>query len=440
MARPPTGSPAPRDPLRALRRRLRACRRVGELALAESACAGILEAAPGDRRAVALQAWLAERRGNSQEVDGHLADLEERALERGFVRARNRLALRRATFRDSIGAPARSLFERALELAAESADAQAVYRARRALLDIAARGGEQTEVGAALDAFVAAAGEAGALGEALHLVSGLASGPTAVGPPAIRLLANRALANGEAEIAAGWLRELLTRQPTDVAAARALEQIALAGAHWDELADLYALQAQKSEGAERAERLMRFAELLEDELGRPSEAVRAWGLATAAGLGLDSVREQLRLYRELSDAAGARRCLDEAVERANPGGEPLVEALLLRARWRRAQGDRVGAAEDLERALKSSPGSFPTLRERAELKAEAGDASGARALELALERPGVPAAERAEGYRCTARLYEGPLARPAEAQRAWEQVRREDPDGHEPAAEERAEG
>ncbi|HUB10195.1 MAG TPA: hypothetical protein VMB50_24540 [Myxococcales bacterium] len=434
--RPPSAS---KNPLRALRRRLRASRRVGELALAEEACARILEAKPDDRRAVAVQAWLAERRGDSQAVDGHLADLEERALARGLVRARNRLALRRASFRDNVGAPARGLFERALELASATADSQGIYRARRALLDIAIRGGEVAEIATALEALLPAAGDAGALGEALTAVSSLASGATPVAVPATRLLANRALANGEDVVAAGWLRELLGRKPDDLTAARSLEQLALAGGRWEELADLYALQAQKSEGAERAERLARLAELMEDELGRPAEAVRAWGLAVVAGLGLDALREQLRLCHEIGDTLSARRALEEAVERAGPSGELLAATLLLRARWRRGHGDRPGAADDLERALRASPGSWPALRERAELKAEAGDAAGARALELALERPGVTGADRVDGYRCLAKLYDGVLKRPADAQRAWEQVRREDPDAREPAPEERAE-
>ncbi|MHB8416667.1 MAG: hypothetical protein ACYDCL_01235 [Myxococcales bacterium] len=436
MAKPRNAPPS--TGLRALRRRLRASRRVGELELASQACANILERQPGDRRALLLQAWLAERRGDSQAVDGYLAELEERAAALGLLRERNRLALRRASLRDNLGAPARALFERALELAVASSDGRAVFRARRALLEIAVRGDEAAEISAALEALVTAGGEAGSVAEALAAVSALAAHAGAAAVPAARLLASRALANGETEVAASWLRELLRLQPEDGAAARALEQLLLTAARWMDLADMYAQQASRLEGAERAERLLRLAELLEDELELPSEAARTWGAAAGAGLGADALREQIRLHRELGDAASSRRSLDEAVERAGPAGDALVELLLLRARWRRSQGDRTGAAEDLERLLRSAPGSWPALRERAELKAEAADPAGARALELALERPGVPAAERLASYRCLARLYEGPLKRPAEAKRAWEQVLRDDPQARDPPAAERS--
>jgi tetratricopeptide (TPR) repeat protein len=423
----------------ALRRRLRASRRVGELELAGRACTDILETMPDDRRAVAVQAWIAERRGDSQGVDRHLGELEERAAAKGFLKDRNRLALRRATFRDNLGQPSRPHFERALELATATRDALVIYRARKALLDIAVRCGEITEVSGALEALLPTAADAGALAEALAAVSALASTKTPAGVPAARLLANRALANGEELVAAGWFRELLGRLPYDVTATRALEQLAIARGSWEELADLYALQAQKSEGAERAERLARLAELLEDELNRPTEAVRAWGLASLAGLGMDALREQLRVYREIGDTLSARRTLEKAIERAGASGEALAETLLLRGRFRRNQGDRPGALEDLERALKVSPGSMEAMRERAELKAETGDVSGARALELALERPGLAPVERENGYRCLAKLYEGALKRPADAQRAWEHLRREDPEGREPVTEDRTE-
>jgi tetratricopeptide (TPR) repeat protein len=179
--------------------------------------------------------------------------------------------------------------------------------------------------------------------------------------------------------------------------------------------------------------LAQVAELFEDELGRPLDASRAYGEAAAAGLGLPAMKEQFRIHREAGDVAGARRCLDEGVDRAGEG-EALAETLLLRARWRRAQQELGGASEDLERALRSAPSYWPALFERAEIKTALGDSAGALSLELALGRPGVGEAERAAGHRCLAKLYAGPLERPAEAKRAWERVHKEDPDARDAAA------
>ncbi len=176
-----------------------------------------------------------------------------------------------------------------------------------------------------------------------------------------------------------------------------------------------------------------MAELLEDELDLPAEAAEVYGAAAGLGLDLSAVKEQFRIHREAGDVVGARRCLDEGVDR--PGsGEVLAETLLLRARWRKAQQDLAGASEDLEKALRAAPSHWPALLERAEIKTALGDSAGARSLELALERPGVGEVERAAGHRCLAKLFAGPLQRPVEARRAWERVHREDPEARDAAA------
>jgi hypothetical protein len=406
---------------------------VGELQLAEQACARILERLPEDRRAIALRTWLAERQGNSESVDLGLAELAQHAEARGFLRDRNRLALRRAFLRDQMGAPALGLFQSALEQATASSDTYAVFLARQGIAGVLVRAGDPRELEPALEAYLAVASTVGGEAHALAMVSAIAIGPTSSASVAARLLWRRALVNGEVGTAIGWLRELVRRDPGSASEGQELEILCIARGLWSDLADLYRMQAEGLAGAQQGERLARLAELLEDELNLPSEAARLYGAAALAGLGLSAVKEQFRIHREAGDVAGAQRCLNEGVDRAE-GGEALAEALLLRARWRKAQQELVGASEDLEKALRSAPSYWPALLERAEIKTALGDSAGARSLELALERPGVGEAERAAGHRCLAKLYAGPLQRPAEARRAWERVHREDPDARDAAA------
>ncbi len=419
--------------LKGLRRQLRASRRVGELGLAEQACAQILERLPGDRRTTAVRTWLAEKQGNSQSVDLGLAELAQRAEALGFLRDRNRLGLRRAFLRDQMGAPSLGLFQSALEQATASGDRYAIFLSRQGIVGSLVRTGEPRELEPALEAYLAVASTVGGEAHALALLSAVAIGPSASAHVAARLLWSRCLANGEVGTALGWLRELLRSDAAHAPDGGQLELLCIARGLWAELADLYRLQAEALPDARRGERLVRLAELLEDELGRPGEAATIYGDAASAGLGLSAMKEQFRIHREAGDIAGARRCLDEGVARAG-GGETLAETLLLRARWRRAQQELAGASEDLERALRGAPSYWPALLERAEIKTALGDSAGALSLELALGRPGVGESERAAGYRCLARLYAGPLQRPAEARRAWERVHREDPDARDAAA------
>jgi tetratricopeptide (TPR) repeat protein len=419
--------------LRALRRQLRASRRVGELQLAEQLCAQILEQKLEDRRAIAVRIWLADKQGNSHAVDLGLAELAQAAEGRGFLRDRNRLALRRAFLRDQMGAPSLGLFEAALEQATASGDKYAVFLSRQGIAGALVRTGDPREIEPALETYLAAASAVGAEAHALGMVSAVAIGPSGSANGAAKLLWKRCLSNGEIGTALGWLRELVRRDPIYAAEGERLEILCIGRGLWAELAELYRLQAEGATAARRADRLSRLGELLEDELGRAPEAAQVYGEAAAAGLGLAAMKEQFRIHREAGDVAGARRCLDEGVDRAT-GGEVLAETLLLRARWRRAQQELTGASEDLEKALRSAPSYWPALLERAEIKTALGDSAGAMSLELALGRPGVGEAERAAGHRCLAKLYAGHLQRPAEARKAWERVHKEDPEARDAAA------
>ncbi|MHB1844539.1 MAG: hypothetical protein ACYCWW_06860, partial [Deltaproteobacteria bacterium] len=374
-----------------------------------------------------------ERLGDSQKVDVALAELGSRAEELGFLRARNRLALRRAALRDGLGAPARGLFEHALELAKSSGDPAARLLAWQGLAQIAVNNADGDLTKSAVLEILKLGVELGREPEVLQRVSVLAVSPGKGAAVAAKLLGLRALQRNEPLIAGSWLREALRRDPTDAVAASQLEALCIAQAVWLELAGLYQFQAERSEGPRRAAYLARLAELLEDELGRKPEASAAYGAAAAAGLGLSALREQVRILQEAQDKAGAARALDEGVARA-PAGEARAEALLLRASYRRAQSELPGAAEDLERAVQMVPDFWPALIARAEVRAKLGDPMAARSLELALGRPGIEPSDLATGWSCVAQLYGGPLGKPEEARRAWEIVHREDPDQFEAVA------
>ncbi len=427
---PPT--PVPTSPLKSHRRQLRASRRVREWRLAERAAGQILDLRPDDRRAVAARAWIAHAQGDSMGIDAGLVELAQKAEARGLFRDRNRLLLRRAFLHDQLGAPALGLFRHALEQAAASGDARAAFLAWQGIVGAAVRGGDPGELAEALDGYLAAAAAAGAEGYALQVTSGVAAGSGPQAAVAARALARRAAGNGELDVAAGWLRELVRRGPADAAAAGELETFCLAHARWTELADLYRIVAGRAAGAERAEALSRLAELLEDELDRPLEAAEAWA-AAAPELGVAAVREELRIHQERGDRASARRALDRAIAGA-PGRTARAEALLLRASFLRAQKEAAAAEADLARALREDPACWPALAERAELAAARGEAAVAEPLERALREAELPPDARVGLLRCLARLSSGPLGRPAEARRAWEQVHAEDPEDREAAS------
>lgn len=393
----------------------------------------ILDQRPGDRRVAAVRCWMAGRQGHSQEADTALGELAARAEELGLLRDRNRLALRRARLRDGLGAPARALFEEALELALGSQDGLGAFLAREELAALAVRMGDRRTAEEALTAFLATAIETGREAQALARTAALASLGSEGGSAAALVLGRRALLRGEPKVAAGWLQEALRRDPANGRAASHLEALCLGQGLWDDLASLYQFQAERSTGLAQAGALAKLAELLEDEQAKPREALAAYEAAALAGLGVQALREQLRLCREIGDLPHAQRALDDGVSRAQ-APDPLSEVLLLRARWRRSQGDGRGAWDDLERALELRPGFWPAIFERAEVQSSLGEAGGAQALQLALDRPGVAAADRADGYRCLARLLAGPLGRPTEARAAWERVYREDPDSREATA------
>ncbi len=416
--------------LRALRRQLRATRRIGEHAMALQVAERLLEATPGDRRALAIRASLADRLGDSSTVDLTLAELASRAESLGFFRDRNRLALRRARLHDSLGAPPRGLYEHALQLSRQAGDALACLAAWRGLAQISVRMGDAELAKTAVIELLKLGVETGRELEVLQALSALAVGTGKGAATIARLLGLRALQRNEPLVAGSWLREALRRDPSDALAASQLETLCLGRALWAELAGLRQFQAEHSDGPRRAAQLARLAEILEDELDRKPEASAAYGAAAAAGMGLPALREQVRILRETNDRSGAARALDEGVARAQ-AGEARAAALHLRSQWRRAQGELPAAAEDLDRAIEMVPDFWPALIDRAEIGAKLGEPMAARALELALERPGIPPADLARGWRCVAQLYAGPLGKPVEARRAWEIVRREDPEDRE---------
>ncbi len=382
--------PAPRPPsIDLLRRRLRESRRAQEWDLAEQACDRLLDLLPDDRRAWAARAWLARARGDLDGAAAALAALAQRAEARGFLRDRNRLTLRRAILEDQGEGPPAAALEAALQQAAASDDARGLLLVRQRIVEAAVRSGEPAAASAAMTDYLAVAATVEAEDQALQLVSGIASGAGPVACAAARLLAARAAANHEPEIAVSWLREVTRRDPGDAADAEALEAVCLTHARWTDLADLYRRDAAMAAGPQQTRALARLAELLEDELGRAEEAAEAYAAAGAAGLGVAAWREALRIHEERGDPAAVERMLDEAAVAARPG-VARAEVRVLSARWRRKQKNLQAAADDLDRALLDAPNLLSALCDRAEIAAVVGDANLARDLRTKAAALGAP--------------------------------------------------
>ncbi|MGE0708678.1 MAG: protein kinase [Planctomycetota bacterium] len=113
----------------------------------------------------------------------------------------------------------------------------------------------------------------------------------------------------------------------------------------------------------------------------------AWARALAWGVvGLGAVGAT-------GAALGARAARAELAAREAAAARLDVPARLMRARFRREQGDAAGALADLEHAVDQGPLAGPALALRGEVLAElAGDQPGAeRSFDAALERELVPA-------------------------------------------------
>ena len=160
----------------------------------------------------------------------------------------------------------------------------------------------------------------------------------------------------------GW-HEVLGILPGDEEALEALADIHESAGEWQELVDVLRLRLDTLEDAnDKAEQHRRIAHVLEDELGRPDEAMESWRLVLEAGEDVESLGALSRYYERIEDWSE----LVQVLERQAPQAEDHVERagiLFKRAQiLEEKQGEREEATKSLKQIMMEvDPSHVPTL-------------------------------------------------------------------------------
>lgn len=206
-----------------------------------------------------------------------------------------------------------------------------------------------------------------------------------------------------------------------------LEARLIARKSWKELAQYYLQRADRAaDAATRAEVLTRLAELLEDELQDVAGAARAYGEIVSLTGDRAALEEQVRLLSQ-RDAWRSQRALDEAIQRA-PEPRVRTAALLARAEYLLAHGQRESARADFAAAHALSPGSLQALTGLALCAPPAEQPPAVERLHAALAAASRRAPYRNPSLRRLADFAAGPFAQPPLAQWAWSELHVDNPE------------
>lgn len=365
---------------------------VGALPQAAAFVATAVDEEPGAPRYVALQARLLARTAQPKEALAALDGLEEDAASSPPVRlARARIAVREGDLGTTADTASEVLAEDAEATPVERAWAEvllgyvAVERGRAAeALERVARAAELRPPGD--EDFVLWRGRAllraGAVQEAQEVLERLPEGVT--GAPLLRSLvvAELALARGQAKKADGVLANATQVGPTVLLQGRA----AAARGKPKEARKLYRRAADDSDVKAEAYAALARLELAE---GNEKAAAQAAGEAIAADPGnADAVRAHVRAQIARGERDGAMAAVKKALAQRPDDGRLLAA----RARVEEAAGDWKAAEATLRQATEHLPRDadlFARLGEAARQRGQAADAKKAfnRALELEPTHP-----------------------------------------------------
>lgn len=206
-----------------------------------------------------------------------------------------------------------------------------------------------------------------------------------------------------------------------------LEARLIARKSWQELAQYYLQRADRAaDAATRAEVLTRLAELLEDELQDVAGAARVYGEIVSLTGDRAALEEQVRLLSQ-RDAWRSQRALDEAIQRA-PEPRVRTAALLARAEYLLAHGQREAARADFSAAHALSPGSLQALTGLALCAPPAEQPQAVERLHAALAAAPRRAPYRNPSLRRLADFAAGPFSQLPLAQWAWSELHADNPE------------
>lgn len=428
-----------------IRRQLaRLLRKTGDLERAREELVLILAEKPGDRRARRTLNALLEREQRWEELDASLEKESREALKRGALSRAARASLARGRLwgeKLNNHAHAAVRYGQAADLLEQARDFEGAFTLRllwvRSLREARSPGGALQD---AVQRCIAAGDRVGkelrarALLREMGLLPGVPS-PVPAPVPAqaegegrpvgrrntqreLLAAAQEADAQGKKPEAAALYSAAVAEAPEPETLEK-LEAHYVARGAWRELAHFYRDRADKAPMAvEKAELLTRMAELLEDELGDPAAAARAYGEIVELTGDERALREQVRLLSARQDFTGVQRALDLAVQAAVTD-EAKTAALVARGEAALARRELGKARRDFEQALQRSPTSLGALAGLAESTAERGVDGPAQALKGALSVIPRRTPQRAEYLRRLARLADGALKDLELARWAW---------------------
>ncbi len=411
-----------------------------------------LEASPS--RAAALLAAAAAVAEERLERPALAADLALRAFERAPEDATVRREARRAAEREArlealarvlsaessaAGASPREAALAACELARCLARLGQDEAAREALGRARLLGGEDTVVLDTLSALHEQRGEWEAAAEALRARAAAHAG-SAPGEVIDLVAGNLRLAEicedrlGRAAEAVAGYEAVLALDPSHRGALAALGRLHARAGDWPRLLATFLAERDAAQDArERAHRVFKAAEVLEERLDRATEAVELYRQALALDPALHAARQALERRYDLDGRhVDLAALLEDDLARTDDAEERI--ALLLRLA--RLQDDRLGdvaaAATACERVLEASPGHVLALRTLSSLYDRAGRFAELVALSerlLAVTRDPRAAVSLLQR---TAEVQEEHLGDPLAAAATQERILRLDP-AHRPA-------
>ena len=235
---------------------------------------------------------------------------------------------------------------------------------------------------------------------------------------------------GATDRAVAVYRQILTIEPNDPVAFRALGELFEKEERWSDLAQLLRTQMDSITGKpEKLTLLRRLLALYQDRLSDLSEG--SWAAAEILKLapgdrealgGLESILEKGEDPQRLVET------LEYHIRYVSANEEKLRLALRIADLLQNRIGDVDRAAKWWEEILRLQPGDSTALDALAAGYEQLGRPEEiARVLEVQIAQPGQDPSVKSEGLRRLARLAGGVLSDPARAQRAWEDLLRATP-------------